>query len=64
VAALATFDHRLDHRVSIESGLLVKPYAVPEIRSLVENAGFAIEEEFVNGNTYHFIARKPASGLP
>ena len=49
------------YRVSIESGLLVKPYAVEEIRSLVERTGFAIEEEFINGNTYHFVARKPSS---
>ena len=49
------------YRVSIASGLLVKPYAVPEIRGLVEKTGFAIEEEFVNGNTYHFVARKPPS---
>ena len=52
------------YRVSIDSGLLVKPYAKPEIRSLVEKTGFAIEEEFINGNTYHFVARKPSSGLP
>jgi ubiquinone/menaquinone biosynthesis C-methylase UbiE len=51
------------YRVSIDSGLLVKPYAVAEIRGLVENAGFAIEEEFVSGNTYHFVARKPSSRL-
>ena len=38
--------------------------AEPEIRSLVEKTGFAIEEEFINGNTYHFVARKPSSGLP
>ena len=50
------------YRVSIESGLLVKPYSVEEIRSLVERTGFAIEEEFVNGNTYHFMARKPSAG--
>jgi ubiquinone/menaquinone biosynthesis C-methylase UbiE len=52
------------YRVSIDSGLLVKPYAVAEIRGLVVKAGFAIEEEFVNGNTYHFVARKPSSRLP
>ena len=52
------------YRVSIAKGLLVKPYAVPDIRGLVEKSGFAIEEEFVNGNTYHFVARKPPfSGL-
>ena len=47
------------YRVSIESGLLVRTYDVAEIRRLVEKTGFAIEEEFVNGNTYHFVARKP-----
>ena len=46
------------YRVSIARGLLIKPYAVTEIQSLVEKSGFAIEEEFINGNTYHFVARK------
>ena len=52
------------YRTAIARGLLVKPYAVPEIRGLVERTGFAIEEEFVAGNTYHFIARKPAFPCP
>jgi ubiquinone/menaquinone biosynthesis C-methylase UbiE len=49
------------YRVSIQSGLLVKPYEVEEIKTLVQKTGFTIEEEFINGNTYHFVARKPAS---
>lgn len=49
------------YRVSIRSGLLVKPYDVQEIRALVEKSGLTIEEEFINGNTYHFVGRKPAS---
>ena len=48
------------YKVSIQSGLLVRPYDVKEIKALVEKTGLAIEEEFVNGNTYHFVARKPA----
>ena len=49
------------YRLSIRKGLLVRSYAVPEIRTLVETTGFAIEEEFIRGNTYHFVARKRAS---
>jgi len=48
------------YRISIQAGLLVKPYEVEQIRTLVQNTGFTIEEEFINGNTYHFVARKPA----
>jgi ubiquinone/menaquinone biosynthesis C-methylase UbiE len=49
------------YKISIQAGLLVKPYEVDEIRSLVQRTGFAIEQEFINGNTYHFVARKPGS---
>jgi ubiquinone/menaquinone biosynthesis C-methylase UbiE len=48
------------YRSAIGSGLLVKAYHVDEIRALVRDAGFEIEEEFTNGNTYHFVATKPA----
>jgi ubiquinone/menaquinone biosynthesis C-methylase UbiE len=49
------------YRVSIEKGLLVKPYAIREIQALVRKAGFEIDADFVNGNTYHFLARKPST---
>ena len=49
------------YRISIDAGLLVKPYEVEQIRGLVQSSGFTIEQEFINGNTYHFVARKPAA---
>jgi ubiquinone/menaquinone biosynthesis C-methylase UbiE len=46
------------YTVSTQSGLLVKPYDEREVRDLVQKTGFTIEEEFVNGNTFHFVATK------
>jgi ubiquinone/menaquinone biosynthesis C-methylase UbiE len=48
------------YRVAIRSGLLVRAYEVEEIRDLIQKTGFSIEDEYVNGNTFHFVARRPS----